>query len=52
MSANLPECLKADEVVFEWVGDDESGPADTRMMWILSATDVNDDTFRYNLKIS
>jgi hypothetical protein len=36
--AKSPECLKAVEVVFEWVGDDESGPADARMMWILSVT--------------
>ncbi len=32
-----------------WVGDDESGPAEVRMMWILSADDVDDDGFRLDL---
>jgi hypothetical protein len=33
------------------VGDDESGPADARMMWILSADDVGDDDFRLDLNV-
>jgi hypothetical protein len=47
--AELPECLKAVKAVFWWVGDDESGPADVRMMWILSAYGVDDDGFRLDL---
>jgi len=27
-SYELPECLKAIESVFEWVGNDDSGPED------------------------
>jgi hypothetical protein len=34
-----------------WVGDDESGPEDVRMMKILSANDDNDDAFRLDLKV-
>jgi hypothetical protein len=26
--AKLPECLKVVELVFEWVGNDDSGPED------------------------
>ena len=26
--AELPECLKVIELVFDWVGDDDSGPED------------------------
>jgi hypothetical protein len=29
-----------------WVDDDESGPADERMMWILSADDGNNESFQ------
>jgi hypothetical protein len=31
---------------FVWVDDDESGPADARMMWILSADDGNNESFQ------
>jgi hypothetical protein len=34
--AKIPECLKVIELVFEWVGNDDSGPEDVRMMRILS----------------
>ena len=47
----VPECLKALEYVSEWVGDDESGPADARMMWILSADGANDETLRLDLNV-
>jgi hypothetical protein len=47
--AKSPECLKAVEGVFQWVGDDESGPADARMMWILSADDGGDDEVKLDL---
>jgi len=35
---------------FVWVDDDESGPADARMMWILSADDGNDESFQVCLE--
>ena len=47
----VPECLKVVLGVFEWVGDDESGPEDVRMIGILSAYDVDDDMFRLDLNV-
>ncbi len=38
-------------MLFVWVGDDESGPEDARMIGILSANDGSDDAFRLDLKV-